>query len=181
MQHSTIHGSDHYSLHVMMPLCCVITVLHSEAVSVSFLTNFPSNTALLHQEKKKWQNPPWRIFVVFEGLSHSQWFPQVSPHASCRSDSGSWGHTLWQWWVTFATVSGPTCFNRHSPVQWTALWVNRIPLLPAVALLHLVIWSLLCGLGGGSRWGVGAGMWDNSGCIRTKLVLKDEHTRTHLV
>lgn len=68
MQH--IHGSEryHYSCHVMMPLCCVINVLHSEAVSVSFIMNFPSNTALLHQEKKKRQNLPCHIFVVFEGL-----------------------------------------------------------------------------------------------------------------
>ena len=43
-------------------------------------------------------------------------------------------HARWQWWVTFATVSGPPWFNRHFLAQWTALWVIRIPPLPAVAL-----------------------------------------------
>lgn len=95
-------------------------------------------------------------------------------------DTGPRGHARWQWWVTFAPVNGPPWFNRHFLVQWTALWVIRIPLLPAVALYLIASsgWkSLRCVSGVG--WG-GAGLvCGNSSSIGTRWALQREHTHTH--
>lgn len=106
------------------------------------------------------------------------WWSEVSPllqDASRHSDSESRGQARWQWWVTFATVSCPLWFNRQFLVQWTALWVIRIPLLPAVALPYSVIWmkeSPVCVWGGSG--GVGL-VCPNSSTIRTRSAL---HTHT---
>jgi len=91
------------------------------------------------------------------------------------------GHARWQWCVAFAAVNGPPWFNRHFLVQWTALWVIRIPLLPAVALPYRIIWmkeSPAC-----VRVGWGGAL---EGLCAVRAVVSDQgrlynpHTHTHV-
>lgn len=91
------------------------------------------------------------------------------------------GHARWQWCVAFAAVNGPPWFNRHFLVQWTALWVIRIPLLPAVALPYRIIWmkeSPAC-----VRVGWGGAL---EGLCAVRAVVSDQgrlynpHTHTHM-
>lgn len=90
--------------------------------------------------------------------------------ASCHSDSGPRGHARWQWWVMFATLSGPPWFNRHFLVQWTALWVIRIPLLPAVASPYNIMEGLCVAI---------AVVWEQGQLYPHKNTRTHSHSHTH--
>lgn len=70
---------------------------------------------------------------LFKSPFRPLWAPQASQGVYPSPERGPRGQLRWRWWLFPATVSGPPWFNRHFLVQWTAWWVVKTPMLPAVA------------------------------------------------
>lgn len=70
---------------------------------------------------------------LFKSPFRPLWAPQASQGVYPSPERGPRGQLRWRWWLFPATVSGLPWFNRHFLVQWTAWWVVKTPMLPAVA------------------------------------------------